>query len=286
MAFDTVDGYPDNTSTLIQTQDYGTKIAKAGYDALTAPEQELLFNSSWPSLQIVKVVDLSDYDVSGATLNPIEHGLTFPPFAVLMGEFDTYYGSNSTYNGFYPVPVDETHVYANNTSSSVTPSLTRLVIYNLDITRDIEYPYKERSGSTVSYDTDYGIKAVKETEDITSSDMRDYLLHSRCQSPLVMAVKTQDTINPANISSGQKLIQYTSPLNFISFAFGFVRWTESAFYSNLYTYAPYQGQAYPVMSSNGFKNQLTLIDEDTTAGSIVVLRSPMFSETNEYTASY
>lgn len=285
MALGVTTGFSNNTSTLKDTQDYGLKVAKAGYDALTAPEAELLFNSSWPSLQIVAVKEIT-FDEFGSS-NPIAHGMPFKPLCMLVGTMTFVSGPIGIHNNNRPLTVDSTYAYPQVNTSNATVQSARVIIYNVNITVDVEYPYKDRGGISVNYDADYGIKSVKDGLDITSDNLRDYAMHSRCQSPMLLAVKTQETIPAGNVADNgfgdtYRYIQYTSPLDFISYAFGFVQFNDT----DTYTYAPYLSQAYPALATDGATSQLILIDGTSDKGSIVVLRSPMFSETNEYTVSY
>lgn len=281
MALSITAGLANNTSTLVSVQDYGLKIAKAGFDVLTAPEQELLFNSSWPSLQIVHV---KEYTLVGYSPNDVvAHEMPFVPLAIGFVSTDSS-SAVQDYNGFFPLSADETNLYPGRISPSISSGTLKIVIFNVDITVDIEYPYTERSGVNKTYDSDYGVKLTKENSDIKSTDLRDYIAHSRCQSPLLLAVKTQETIPTQNIDAGAgtRTIQYNTGLDFVSYVFGFVRFSAEG----IYTYAPYVSQSYPATYSDGFTSQLSLIDAAVDKGSIVVLRSPMFSTTNEYVASY
>jgi len=282
MALSITAGLTNNASTLIEAQDYGVKIAKANYDVLTAPEQELLFNSSWPSLPIAKV---KEYTLNGyAPSDAVTHEMPFVPLVMgFVSDGTGFYGGNL----FYVLSADETNVYPGSVAPTPSSGTMKIVIYNIDITTDVEYPFKQRGGQAVGYDADYGMKLAKEGMDINSTDLRDYIAHSRCQSPLILAVKTQDTIPTQNIDTGAgtRTIQYSTGLNFVSYVFGFIRFT-TGLSSGRYVYAPYVAQAYPATYTDGFTSQLQIIDSLADKGSIVVLRSPMFSETNEYTVTY
>lgn len=230
----------DNTTNLLSIADYGVKVSKAGFDALTARDNDLLMNSSWPSLQIVKVVESTD-------TTPIAHGLPYPTLAVIIG------------NVFSPIDSDATYVY---------PDVGTVIIYNLDLTTDVDYPYIDKPQISSTYDNNYGIKMVKKGSDITSTDMRDFILHSRCGSPMVLAIKTEQTVSPDNPT----YIQYTNNLGYQTFVFGYVYNS----FSKIYTVAPPAGQAYPVTFSNGITSyvQINVLGDK---GSLVILRNPMFS---------
>lgn len=261
--------YQDNISDPLPKADYGIKIAKAGYDALTAADNDLLFNSSWPSVQIARVDSVVSGDV-------IPHGLGFPPVAFILG-------GNSLTTVMYGQDVDDTNVYPLDTGIMVT--------YRIDVSTDVEYPYTATQSINTAYNPDYGIKMVKEGGDIESTDLRDYILHSRCGSPLILAVKTQETVNPANPS----VVQYTSRLGYETLNFGYVgvrsgqlSISGKTMGNNAYTFAPQGGQAYPVAFTDGFTSYVDITSDSFFSGkvSVICLRSPMFAVTNTVEVTY
>lgn len=266
--------FTSNTSSPQPKNDYGIKISKAGFDALTAADNDLLFNSSWPSAQIVLVKGIP----VGAD-RTVAHNLGFPPVAFIMGGpdfFNTMFGCNA----------DDTNVYI---PSGLVSDCT-LVVYHIDISKDIEYPFSDTVGLNVGYNPDYGIKMVKEGGDIESTDLRDYILHSRCGSPLVLAVKTQETSSPTN----SDVVQYTSAIGYPTLNFGYVGIFEGqtsggiTYGKNAYQFAPQGGQSFPVAFTDGFT---VYVQPITTTffngkGSVVCLRSPMFATTNTVGVTY
>lgn len=249
--------YTDNTSTPVIAGDYGLKIAKAGFDVLTASDSDLLFNSSWPSLQIVAVIT----DTTGS---PFAHGLTFPPLVMATGPV--------------PRPVDSTYIYGGTGT---------VVVYNLDISVDVDYSYTTKTSSSNTYDPDYGIKMVKDGESIDSTDLRDYLVHSRCGTPLVLAVKntSTSTYTVPTAPADYKGIQYTQKLGYPVFVFGYVKAGVANFGSitspiGTWHVSPLAGQSYPVTATNGTISQLFITPPTTTDASLVILRTPMFATTN------
>lgn len=262
--------HEDNTSTVLPLNDYGIKISKAGFDALTAADNDLLFNSSWPSTQIAKVVAVTAGE-------PVAHGLGFPPVAFMLG--------GTTYRTtMYGLDVDDTNIYPRDTGTAV--------IYHIDISTDIEYPFTATQSINTTYDPDYGIKMVKEGGDIDSTDLRDYILHSRCGSPLILAVKTQETVNASNPT----VVQYTSKMGYPTLNFGYagVRAGQttlaggSAYGNNAYIFAPQGGQAYPIAFTDGFTVYVDIVSNSFFSGkaSVICLRSPMFATTNTVGVTY
>lgn len=262
------EAYQDNISTVLPKADYGIKIAKANYDALTAADRDLLFNSSWPSVQIVKVKSVTAGEA-------VPHGLLFPPVAFMLG--------GTTYETImYGQDVDDTNVYPRSTG--------KMVIYNIDISTDVEYPYTDTVSVNTTYDPDYGVKMVKEGGDIDSTELRDYILHSRCGSPLVLAVKTQETVNDANTD----IVQYTSRMGYPTLNFGYSGRPPGAttssgrtYGNNGYQFAPQGGQSIPIAFTDGFTTYTPIYTSFSDGrASIICLRSPMFATTNTVQVNY
>lgn len=267
--------YEDNISNLQPKNDYGLKIAKAGFDALTAADNDLLFNSSWPSVQYSQVRAVTK---TAETFTPVAHGLGFPPVAFVMGGSDY----QAVMQG---CSVDDTYVYVATAfqTGSVGDTMGTLVIYDIDISVDVEYPYTATSSGNIPYDPNYGIKVVKGDGDIESTDLRDFILHSRCGSPLVLAVKTQETVNPNN----PDVVQYTSRLGYPTLNFGYSGRPAGTTVGNItfgskgYQFAPQGGQSIPITSTDGFTASTPIYDNFSDGrASIVCLRSPMFAITN------
>lgn len=260
--------YKDNTSTVLPKADNGIKISKAGYDALKAADNDLLFNSSWPSIQYVRVKNVTAGEA-------VPHGLEFPPVAFMLG------GATAE-TIMYGQDVDDTNVYPRVTGT--------MVIYHIDISTDVEYPYTTTQSVNTAYNPDYGIKIVKEGGDIDSTELRDYILHSRCGSPLILAVKTQETVNPEN----SDIVQYTSKIGYPTLNFGYSGRPAGAatssgltFGNNGYSFAPQGGQSIPLAFTDGF-TVYTPIYSGFSDGraSVICLRSPMFATTNTVQVTY
>lgn len=236
--------------------DYGIRIAKPYYDVNTCADKDLIFSSAWPSLQVV-------YDDTPAS-STIEHGLGFPPLAFSYTPLDTsspFSGERGALN------VDSTTVY--------TTAGQRTVVYNLDISTSKQYSVNRTSSVLESYSPDYGVRIAKEGKSIDSTDMRDFILHSRCQSPLILDVLT---ITNATLSGSTYQIFYTwtdTP----PWMYGFV-----CNASGVWRQSPFVSATYPKLVISGSTARQDIASPDIN-GCIVVLRDPMFSPT-ELAASY
>lgn len=260
--------HSDNISNLLPVNDYGIKISKIGFNALTASDKDLIYNSSWPSVQIIKVIECD-----GVT-NKYKHNLTFPPFALLL----------SPSGGMDNLPVDEINIYS---SGAVGDSI---IIYNINLTIDVEYPYTTQQSENILYDYDYGIKMVKPDKNINSTDMRDYILHTRCGSPMILAVKTQETVSPNNPT----IVQYTNKIGYPTLNFGYVRVSVNNTLGSInydgnsrYYPAPLQSQAFPWTVTDGIITYESFSNGSPTDGAtLVILRNPVISSTNSVSVTY
>lgn len=267
----------DNRQQNIVNTDVGVKISKPGYDARRSAGQNMLYNSSWPTLAVAYETTIPNPLTSGAGSGTVNHNLTFPPLTFVWATGPDPSGlTGATCTRRIPVvaSVDETTVYLSPSGTSLvetdflyTATDLNIKCFQLDLSRDIDYILASGDTFKSPYDNSFGIKVVKPRKNIESKDLRDYILHSRCQGALVLAVKTQDTINPSNPGE----IQYTSKLPTPVWVYGF---TRSA--AGQYKWAPLGGNAYPETDTDGYQSNLVYGFGDTGA-SLVILRDPMFA---------
>lgn len=265
--------FNDNFSRKAVATDVGFKISKPGYDAARTAGNNLIFSSSWPSLPIA-----FETTISGPFPTTIPHGLNFPPFTMVWAYGPDNSGVGNTTMRFF-MPVDKALVYLDGSrldASSFTfwANKTKLNIkcFNLDLSQDIDYILAPGDTFKMPYDRDFGIKVVKPNKDINSTDMRNYTVHSRCQSPLIQAVKTEATMDPVNNGlTGGPAVQYTNKSKNPVWFYGYAKSSTGK-----YTYAPYYGQSYPLTATDGFTGYVHYAGGDVGA-TIIALRDPMFA---------
>lgn len=270
----------DNSTTPAPSTAFGFKISKPTYNALYTSGKNYTFNSSWPSLQIayqITIKSLSSYTFT-YPYYIIPHNLGFPPFTFWWA-VDT--SSNGISNGYVKniASVDSTNVYLDTTQmpNDFISTPVNIKCFNLDLTKDIDYTYLNGDFTTTVYDPNFGMKISKVGKSTSSIDLRDYTVHSRALSPLVLAVKTQKTLtNTVNVD-GSYTIQFTSKLNYPTWVYGFVGNTSS----KLYQFAPLYSQAYPRTFTDGFVSSLAYGPTGSTdnAATLIILRDPMFAPT-------
>jgi hypothetical protein len=211
--------------------DFGVKVSLPGQDVNSAPDSQLLFNSSWPNIKIYKNIffptttTAPTKTINGMTLPIIyHHGLGFVPAVIPYGNSNLNNGQGALGYQKYAdinrqnIAVDNQNVYYIPSGGPAGhPDIGVMILY-----LDIESPYQSpniNSGtsSNISLDKDFGIRMSKDGYDIKSNDMRDYIIHSSSRSPLLHEVVP-------GITTGDSFFQtfsytYDLPYNPIFLAF-------------------------------------------------------------------
>lgn len=246
--------------------DYGLKISKPFFDVNSAADTDLIFSSSWPSLPIIQEVTLSAGETS------YTHNIGFPALC------SVWQKGSTDFNAF---PDQWSRGGLSSFNDTVVnffaADITHIKFYNIDISIGKEYADLTGDSRPASYDPDYGIKIVKEGESMDSTDLRDYVLHSRAQSPLIKSVVRAETTGTGAFGAIGSAV-YTESSGELVWVFGFVKGS-----TGLWSPAPYQNKAYPALiitNSGGSKVYTVDYDFGDTDASIVVLRDPMFSATD------
>lgn len=157
--------------------DYGIKGSIIGHDVLGLQDYLQSFNSSWPHLKV---------STTGVYSSAVSHGLGYPPFFIITSSAENFGADGRVYSlsgNYYSV-----------SSTALTrfsgASSPRYYIFRLDLTTDFTATIDAGSTTENTVNNDFGFKLTKEGADITSTDMRDYSLHSSTTAPLVQMVKT------------------------------------------------------------------------------------------------
>lgn len=272
----------DNYPTFAPDAEVGFKLSKPGYNAERTAASNLIFSSSWPSLQIAyETTVTSTVGSSGSTT--ITHNLGYPCFCVVTAYGPDNGGIGSVTMRFIPnvtatTATITTSYFTNQNNFLNNATKLNFKCYRLDLTKDIDYALAPGDTFKQPYDRDFGIKVVKPNKQITSTDLRDYVLHSRAQSPLILAVKTQATMAPANAGVGglTGLVQYTSRQKSPVWVYGFVQTA-----ANTFQFAPFYTQSYPRTFTDGYISYVGWNNYTVGLGgaTLVITRDPMFSPT-------
>jgi len=277
-------------------QNVGIKIAEPGYDATTAPDYNLLFNSSWKQLPIIHeytatvTATLSGGKYSYPPIKEFVHNLGFYALADLWITNDPFAPSTiKTTRKNLEVYIGKNSVvwYATAYQSFPTdpgPITVHINVYNIDLSVEASYDYIQPNAASRVYDHDYGLKVAREGKAIDSTDMRDYILHTRCQSPAILTIINQDSskLNAYSIP----YIEYVNPQGYTNWVYGYVQQSNHAIMTFLgatgggdyYQMAAAQAQAYPTYNFIDGRTYQLLLGYGSTAyfpGSLVVLRDPL-----------
>lgn len=252
-------------------QDFGIKVSQSGYNAFTAPDYALAFSSSWPQLPIAAefLQTIAPFDGGAApyTYNPITftHSLNYPAFArVWISGTGTGISTGHVTSDIYNLKTSKNSVTYSSPASTnnLSDRITVFVrVYALDITTPVSYPYKKPPVITTPYDPDYGIKIVKEGKDIASKDMRDFIIHSRCQSPQVDSVL---------VGASGSTLTYTNTTGYTNWVFGFGQFGTNFPFAPAY---PNSSQSPPTLV---ISNNVYTVGAPGMVPVIVVLRDPLF----------
>lgn len=219
--------YPANKPKLKSKGDYGVRVAKWGYDANYCTDGQLLFNSNWPIIQIAKMQKIDkEPKLIGSTKYP---EITAEKPYVLEEEYDrniagvdrksvytkahirkySYedgydeYGQLITYEFFQCDLYGFTHAlgyapmfFSEQDFNGGDAEHNRVVLTNIDIATDVDYPYISKPSIGKAYSSDYGIKskAYYASKLPGTGSRRGVGLDTAIQSKQIMAVKTQETL--------------------------------------------------------------------------------------------
>lgn len=254
------------------TRQPGIIVTQAGVSAPYAADYQMVFNSNWPSLQIAFETTVT---VGASASRTIAHGLKIYPLTmgwivkngVSLGRIFTVSGNfEDPTQTAVALSFDNTSVYLVN-SDAVNAYTVNVKCFNLDISKQVDYTLPKPPVVKTPYDPTYGIKVVKYGLSIGSTDLRDFILHSRAQSPAVLSIVTQYTTTP----SGSRVIQYTNPAGYVPWVLAYIK-------------GPGSGSAYtplaPGTQPAGYAHSLSTTSTITNSvgipyGSLVVLRDPL-----------
>ena len=293
--------------------DYGVRVARKGYDASTCADSDLLFNSGWRIIQIVKVISEKNKRIH------IDETQDLPSTYVLIKE--TVQGV-----GNWNCAVDEkwfylptvVYQYLNRSTGQYEFKRKQYKIYhglgycplffksefcadvpgyylltNINIRQDVDYPYTNAPSQYYGGTSDYGIKSKSyhRAEMPEPGETRGCGINTSIQSKMVMAVKTEISQAPDYEEGGEmhkvpcpswcvpsdSNAQTTTLKDYE--AFGFFAFNQGG---NFYDTENQPLMEYPVgwSWSGGEGERYTLVDQAGAAitkakKSLVILRSPM-----------
>lgn len=220
--------YPANKKNLKERGDYGIRVAKDGYDAYNCLDSQLLFNSNWPIIQIAKMQNIKGTpNLIGSTAYPTTSAsapweLTEQYDKSIAGVDRRYVYTKAhirhySYQEAAPQPWEPptvhdfyqcdlygfTHAlgyapmfFSEEDFNGYDANHNRVILTNIDIAKDVDYPYVDKPSIGKAYSSDYGIKskAYYAGQFPSTGSMRGVGLDTAIQSKQIQAVKTQDTM--------------------------------------------------------------------------------------------
>ena len=238
----------------------GIRVTQPGVSVPYAADYQYVFNSDWPSLAIAFEAVIQ---ITSGTSVTVAHSLGFFPLTMVW----QLTNGVSTGRIFSPVTFDKNNIYI---SGSVDATISYSIkCYNLDISKSVSYELPKPPVIKTRYDPSTGIKVTKYGKSMGSTDLRDYILHSRAQSPAVLVIKTQDD---GTVGGGTNSITYTNPVGYTPWVLGFI--SPSGNNSVYKCYAPGGNQSSPAFFQLGPK-AVVWTAGITGNGSLVVLRDPL-----------
>lgn len=269
--------------------DIGIKVSQEGKDAQDSGDQDLLFSSSWPNLKIIfngrikaTTLELVQSGVSSGVV--MKHNLGFVPFFIVYGiQEPSDFGSTSTKDEYrlkmdLPISADKTNIYISYPTGgpSVASVDIGLIIFDLNIEENFKAPsINTGTSSGARGGGDVGIKVSKENKDVSSKDLRDFVIHSRTRSPMVHEVfNVVPTESGSTASLKDFVYTHDLPYNPMFFIYG---------QASGFILAPNDAYAFITSPYRLTTSQKTITLEDWVAGkrvSIVVLKDPFIVDDN------
>lgn len=203
-------GYPINEYKSVGRSDYGVRVARKGFDASTGTDSNLLFNSSWPIIQIVKVIseenkriykdetqDVPDtyiyqYSSDGNEYSVDAQYFYLPAKTYFYIDPDTYiqHGYKKQYriyHGLGYIPMFYCSKYISDLDGYY-------LLTNVDIRKDVDYPYTTKPSSYYGMAKNYGIKSKSMTrKSLPRYGTRGCGFNTNIQSKMIMAIKTEQS---------------------------------------------------------------------------------------------
>lgn len=259
-------------------------ITQAGVSAPYAADYQYVFNSDWPSLAIAFE---SKVDVPYLGSVTVPHNLGFYPLTmgwtllngVNIGRTFATSGNLSGAQNDVSLTFDNKNIYLTNngTYNQVTYTVS-IKCYNIDISKQVDYTFPKQPTIKSVYDPSTGIKVSKYGKSIASTDLRDFILHSRAQSPAVLSIVTQADKNGR--------IGYNNPVGYTPWTLAFVGGVgQHTTYSPLAPGSQQAGYLFGLLSTTQAQSlgvpqariiaSFTLNYPSNSFGSLVVLRDPL-----------
>lgn len=219
----------------------GVKIALPGYDARTAPDYNLSFSSNWPMEQITQTIS---HTVTSADISNTDPAFSSPTATITLTHNMGYYAfadvwiykNDSNFGGVVAERLNSRQLYSiyfgKNTIKLVTATSILVIgdqytvydmavgdiisvkVYSFDFTQAFSYAAILPPVGKAPYDPHIGIKIVRPGRNIDSTDLRDFIIHSKGSAPQILTVQTLENANvyyTVSGSSTKETVTYQIP---------------------------------------------------------------------------
>jgi hypothetical protein len=178
--------------------DYGIKGSQKGFDVRTCADHELLFSAGWPLVKIEAQGSVVITD-KGADQVIYNHNLNYNPLFLV---YDTSSVANNnlllTDSPLSPFGVTTTDLkWFGTQGAGLSGSVTLYYyVFRYDLLTNFTADSLHTDSTGQVPIDDYGIKISKSGQDISSTDYRDFVIHSNCRS--LQIHKSEYAVKSAN----------------------------------------------------------------------------------------
>lgn len=164
--------------------DIGIKVSQKTKDVKTCFDKDLLFSSSFPTLNIIAE---GDKTVSNAPFAPpeviYEHGLGYiPAFAVYVVDANSRLSVSAVFDSL--ISCDDTNIYWEGGRISGSQTV-HYIVFNWNLQTNYQSSIIGYSGDTSVVDNDFGIKISRSGNDINSCPTKDQVINSGGRTPII-----------------------------------------------------------------------------------------------------
>lgn len=187
--------------------DIGAKVSRVNIDVSTSSDDQLMFSSGWPS---IKILHQGLATVDAATDHVIvQHDLGYEPMFLVYrvsgatSEFNSY-GSVFDGSALANLAVNSTHLkfFASGFGSGDVSFYYYILDIPIrqDFTAEIKNTTPDVTGAIGVGPGDYGLKVALDGADVSSTDLRDFAVHSAAGNLNVHMVGHGATLAAATIA--------------------------------------------------------------------------------------
>jgi hypothetical protein len=168
------------------SNDFGVKVSLPGFNAETAADSDLYFSSSWPTLKIDDAISITIVNLNSSN-NIINHTLGYPPFTMVFSKLNGFQGAANNVNFTSIQPVDSDYA-ANVIGDTLQVYVFRNPLNINFLAANINLAQTQQGTNH----QDFGLKFAKPGKDTSSTDLRDFTIHSGTKSLQVHQVLYQE----------------------------------------------------------------------------------------------